>query len=147
MEKDKMFLHNKIIEIKSDILQYGVCFKPRLTEDKEYIQIKECVDIVGIDRISILFFDGCYNWNCGKPCKFCDLHPKEKKERSIRPNVNDIRKYNSIKEWWDFSKDVYFQGIRKSMKEILENIKNKDSKYQDENIIFDKNHIFKIATL
>ena len=28
-----------------------------------FLEIKEFVDIVGLDRISILFYDGCYNWN------------------------------------------------------------------------------------
>ena len=31
------------------------------------------VDLVGLDRISVLFFDGCFNWISGKPCKFCQV--------------------------------------------------------------------------
>lgn len=89
---------------------------------EENFKVKECVDIVGIDRISILFYDGCYNWNCGRPCKFCDLHPKEKGEKSIRPNVNSIKNYKNISKWWQSNKTIYFKGIKKSMQELLNNI-------------------------
>lgn len=86
-------------------------------------RIKDFVDIVGIDRISILFFEGCYNWTCGKACKFCDLHPKEMSENVIRPTINTLKNFNgNIKRWWDSTKEDYFKGIEYSLTKILENI-------------------------
>lgn len=105
------------------IKKYSILdLETQFSDEYHIAKIKEFVDIVGIDRITVLFFDGCYNWNCGKPCKFCDLHPKEKKDYSLRPNVNDIKKYQDVKEWWDKNKIKFFEGIRYGLKQILENI-------------------------
>ena len=103
---------------KYDVLDLQTQF----CDEHHWAKIKEFVDIVGTDRITVLFFDGCYNWNCGKPCKFCDLHPKEKKNYSLRPNVNDIKKYKDVKNWWDKNKIIFFEGIKYGIKQILENV-------------------------
>lgn len=92
--------------------------------NNEYTKIKDYVDIVGIDRISILFFEGCYNWTCGKACKFCDLHPKEIEDKVVKPTINNLKYYNNnVKKWWDDSKEEYFEGIKYSIQKIIDNIK------------------------
>ena len=115
--KEVKEIYGELIK-KYDILN----LKTQFYDENHIAKIKEFVDIVGIDRITVLFFDGCYNWNCGKPCKFCDLHPKEKKDYSLRPNVNDIKKYRDVKNWWDKNKSIFFAGIKYGIKQILENI-------------------------
>lgn len=84
-------------------------------------KIGDYIDIVGIDRVSILFFEGCYNWLSGKPCKFCDLHPKE--EDSIyKPSLNSLKGYEfDVKKWWEASKSNYLKGLEYSLKYIIEN--------------------------
>ena len=91
--------------------------------NNEYTKIKDYVDIVGIDRISILFFEGCYNWTCGKACKFCDLHPKEIKDKVVKPTINNLKHYNNnVEKWWKESKKDYFKGIQYSISKIVNNI-------------------------
>ena len=117
MKEDRLIIIKNGIEIKEIsaemIKKYNVLELETQFRDGHHIaKIKEFIDIVGVDRITVLFFDGCYNWNCGKPCKFCDLHPKEKQDYSFRPNVNDVKKYKDVKEWWDKNKVKFFDGIR-----------------------------------
>lgn len=52
--------------------------------DDEF-SVGDYIDIVGKDRISLLLFEGCYNWICGQQCKFCDLHPKRISEKVNKP--------------------------------------------------------------
>lgn len=82
--------------------------------------VGDFIDIVGVDRISILFFEGCYNWNCGKACKFCDLHPKQKCDAVVKPTTNQLFYYNNnIKAWWEATREKYFAGIKFSLEEVL----------------------------
>lgn len=82
--------------------------------------IGDYIDIVGVDRVSILFFEGCYNWISGKACKFCDLHPKEKDEY-YKPTLNNLKDYNfDVKKWWDASKDEYLKVLTYSLKRVIE---------------------------
>ena len=83
--------------------------------------IGDYIDIVGADRVSILFFEGCYNWISGKACKFCDLHPKEKDEY-YKPTLNNLKDYNfDVKKWWNASKDEYLRSLTYSLKKVIEN--------------------------
>ena len=82
--------------------------------------IGDYIDIVGVDRVSILFFEGCYNWISGKPCKFCDLHPKEKDEY-YKPTLNNLKDYNfDVEKWWNASKDEYLKNLTYSLKRVIE---------------------------
>ncbi|MBE5821484.1 MAG: hypothetical protein E7311_02710 [Clostridiales bacterium] len=85
--------------------------------------IGDYIDIVGIDRISILFFEGCYNWLSGKPCKFCDLHPKEE-DSVFKPSLNSLKNYDfDVNKWWENKKEEYLKGLEYSLKYIIENSK------------------------
>lgn len=127
LKKEKLIIIKQGKEIEdvsvSLIKKYDILESDTPFSDKYHIaKVKEFVDIVGMDRITVLFYDGCYNWNCGKPCKFCDLHPKEKKDYSLRPNVNDVIKYENIDNWWNANKKIFFDGIKYGMDKILRNI-------------------------
>lgn len=88
--------------------------------DDEFL-VRDYVDIVGMDRISLLLFEGCYNWICGKQCKFCDLHPKKVSEKVCKPTLNNLHKYNNVDEWWNSQKDLFFKNTNVALDELLKN--------------------------
>jgi hypothetical protein len=105
----KFVLKNKVLNIPVPIKINGLD-----------TYVGDYIDIVGLDRISILFFEGCYNWNCGKACKFCDLHPKTVNDYVIKPTTNNLKKYdNDVNRWWEATRENYLNGIKYSM-EIIE---------------------------
>lgn len=84
----------------------------------------DITSFVGEDRISILLFDGCWNWNIKKPCLFCDLNPRRKNYRSPIPNLNNLIDFNfDYKKWWDFSKKNYFEKLKYSLKNAFKQAK------------------------
>lgn len=129
LKDKKLLLYNN-----NDLLPIDVDFveKINILNKKTGININgidtvvgDFIDIVGLDRISILFFEGCYNWNCGKACKFCDLHPKRKCDAIIRPTTNRLFYYNNnVKIWWNAIREKYFAGIKFSLEEILKYFNN-----------------------
>ncbi len=90
------------------------------TSDGRLRQIKDYVGIVGLNRITALFYDGCYNWNIGKNCKFCDLHPRREDEEVAIPSMNTLKKYGmSIEKWWNSQKDVFKNNLKYSLGKVL----------------------------
>ena len=82
-------------------------------------KVSDYVDLVGLDRITVLFFDGCFNWISGKPCKFCDLHPREVDEVVIKPTCNCLHKFDfNIENWWNNYKEDYIKGLVYSLKQL-----------------------------
>lgn len=79
------------------------------------------VSMLGTDRLSVVLFDGCWNWNTGCQCKFCDLNPKRKDYKSIVPDLNDLKSFNfDYEAWWKKYKPAYFKGLEKSFKKMYE---------------------------
>lgn len=100
--------HNKIL--KQDIP----------SSDGRHRQIKDYIGIVGLNRVTALFYDGCYNWNIGKNCKFCDLHPRHEDEEIAIPSINTIKKYGmSVEEWWNSQKGVFMSNLKYSLNKVL----------------------------
>ena len=83
--------------------------------------VGDYVDVVGMDRISLLLFEGCYNWICGKQCKFCDLHPKKVSEKVCKPTLNNLYKYDSVDEWWNSQKALFFKNTNLALDKLLKN--------------------------
>ena len=114
-------------EIKIELVEKNSILKEKIPYDiigKNAI-IEDYIDIVGIDRVSILFFEGCYNWLSGSPCKFCDLHPKEE-DSQYRPSLNLLKNYNyNVKEWWESYRDTYLKGLEYSLRRIISSKKLK----------------------
>ena len=79
------------------------------------------VGLVGLDRISIIPFDGCWNWAKGTPCKFCDLHPKRiDAKMTYRPSLNTLCNFDmDVTKWWNNYKDTYFAILNESLKELF----------------------------
>ncbi|MFW6677069.1 radical SAM protein [Lacrimispora sp. AGF001] len=89
------------------------------------INVFDYISLLGMDRISIIPYDGCWNWNLGTPCKFCDLHPKrEIGMTSLRPTLNDLHKCNfDAGVWWNQYAIQYYKCLSASLKCFFENVK------------------------
>ncbi|MEA2097589.1 MAG: radical SAM protein [Patescibacteria group bacterium] len=80
--------------------------------NKNCPKIADFIDFVGLDRMSVIFFDGCWNWNCNKACSFCDLNPKRKNYSSAKPTLNTLSDYDfNIDKWWQYYKKEYLEGL------------------------------------
>ena len=58
--------------------------------NNRYPKIEEFINILGMDRLTVLTFDGCWNWINNNSCKFCDLHPRGKNFVSATPSLNSL---------------------------------------------------------
>lgn len=58
--------------------------------DYKGYKLSEFISVIGLDRISILPFEGCEHWTIGKQCKFCGANPARIKFRKYKPNVYEI---------------------------------------------------------
>lgn len=116
---NKKTIPAKLIKIK----KYQFARLPK-SIDKTQPKLSNFVDIVGQDRLSILTFDGCWNWNSGKPCHFCDLNPKREDYISARPNLNTLVDYEiDVHKWWSDQKKKYLNGIKYSFNYLLKHEK------------------------
>lgn len=124
VKNDEMyFLQNgSIIDIKVKFLRKLKILgeKTPVIVDNKSTFVDDFIDVVGVNRVSILLFEGCYNWICGNPCKFCDLHPKSLSDRVIKPTLNNLHKFdNNIEFWWENSKSNFLLGIKYSLDKIV----------------------------
>ena len=85
---------------------------------KNNFKIGDFISIVGLNRITILFYDGCYNWLCGKNCHFCDLHPKRPEDIVARPTLNNLNIYGSVENWWNKQKNEFINCVTYSLKRV-----------------------------
>ena len=77
------------------------------------------VSLLGADRLSVVIFDGCWNWNMEQQCKFCDLNPKKKNYKSPVPSLNDLKEFNfDHVSWWEYYKVSFLKELNKSFKKI-----------------------------
>lgn len=94
--------------------------------------VGDYIDIVGIDRISILFFEGCYNWLSGKPCKFCDLHSQKEEHITYKPTLNNLKKFDfNVMKWWNNIKKEYLENMTEALNLVL-----KEKNMQHKHIFF-----------
>jgi len=91
--------------------------------DKKYkgYSLEEYVQILGQDRLGILAYEGCYHWNIGVQCRFCDSNPRRDWENQAPLSVNSLADYRTIGLWWQSKKDDYLRGINYTLKYIFEN--------------------------
>lgn len=114
-----LYVDNKKADIIVELVEKNSILNEQLPSGKG--KIGDYIDIVGLDRVSILFFEGCYNWLSGKPCKFCDLHPQKQEHIPYKPTLNNIKQYNfDVREWWNASKEEYLPNLVYSLKRVIE---------------------------
>lgn len=116
-------LDGKKIEIKISLVKKNSILKEIIPNGKgKNICIGDYVDIVGIDRVSILFFEGCYNWIDKRPCKFCDLHPQKQMHIPQKPSLNNFKNYDmNVSKWWENEKKEYLHNLRIALEYFLKN--------------------------
>ena len=87
------------------------------------IPLDEFVNVVGLDRISIIPFDGCEHWIGGEQCQFCGANPERLEFTGIKPNVFEIKtKFDgSYKAWWNHYRDYMCESISRSFEVLLKN--------------------------
>ena len=117
-DKLEIYQDNHKLELKVNLIKEYDVIQQKIDDD---FFVGDYVDVVGIDRISLLLFEGCYNWICGKQCKFCDLHPKRVSEKVCRPTLNNLYKYDSIDKWWNSQKDLFFKNTNLALDKLLKN--------------------------
>lgn len=86
---------------------------------REFV-VGDFLSILGMDRVSMLLFDGCGNWNAGVPCKFCDMHPKPKQQKVSIPTVNEL--YGNCmdtRNWWNQTKETFLDGLCTAYKKVV----------------------------
>jgi hypothetical protein len=85
------------------------------------IPLDEFVNVVGLDRISIIPFDSCEHWVHGEQCQFCGANPRRMGFTGIKPNVFEIKnKFNGDhKAWWNHHRDYMRKSVSKSFEALL----------------------------
>lgn len=85
------------------------------------IPLDEFVNVVGLDRISIIPFDSCEHWVVGEQCQFCGANPERTGFTGIKPNVFEIKnKFNGdYKAWWNHYRDYMCENVSRSFEDLL----------------------------
>jgi hypothetical protein len=85
------------------------------------VSLDEFVSVVGLDKVSIIPYDGCENWVYGEECKFCGANPKRMGFTGIKPNVFEIKNKFSgdCKSWWNYYRDYMCRNVSRSFEALL----------------------------
>ena len=114
---------NRKLDVHVEMVKKNLILEKKLPEKilNNGSKIDDYIQLIGIDRIGILFFEGCYNWMVGKPCKFCNLPHSDEYHKYI-PNLNNLQKEEfNITQWWNKYKKDYLIGLRYSLQEFIRN--------------------------
>ena len=121
-DKLEIYQDNQKLKLNASLIKEYDVLGQKIDDD---FLVEDYVDVVGMDRISLLLFEGCYNWICGKQCKFCDLHPKKVSEKVCKPTLNNLYKYDSVDEWWNTQKELFFKNTNLALNKLIKNTKLK----------------------
>jgi hypothetical protein len=100
--------------------QYSNLKIPKGRPSHEGAPLESFVQIIGLDRIGVLAFEGCIHWNNKCACLFCDSNPKRKGEKVFIPSLNSLNDFeNNVDKWWDYHKLAYLDGIEYSFKKLV----------------------------
>lgn len=85
------------------------------------IPLDEFVSVVGLDKISIIPYDGCENWMVGEQCQFCGANPDRMKFAGIKPNIFEIKtKFSGdYRRWWSHYRNYMRENIVRSLETLL----------------------------
>ncbi len=114
--------NGETVDIKLSLVKNNKVLLEKIPKDisNKGFKIGDYISVVGLNRITILLYDGCFNWLCGKNCKFCDLHPVRKNELVARPTVNDLYKFKDVEDWWNSQKEEYINCLKFCLKRVVE---------------------------
>jgi len=88
-------------------------------ETYKNLRLNEFVSIVGVDRVSIIPFDGCEHWFTGRPCKFCGGNPSRLGFNDNKPNIGQVNKIGVYEHWWNINSNFVKKHIAKSLERML----------------------------
>jgi len=90
---------------------------------KEYkgVLLDEFVSVVGLDKVSIIPYDGCENWVYKEECQFCGANPERMGFIGIKPNVFEINnKFNgNYQAWWNRYRAYMCENVSKGFEALL----------------------------
>lgn len=127
-EELQLFYRDKLVDVECYLVKYNPMLNKKIPNEisKRGFTIGDYVSVVGLDRVTILFYDGCFNWLTCKNCKFCDLHPVRESDVVARPTINDLYKYDSIASWWRSQREEYIKCVKYSLKMVLDTFENEN---------------------
>ena len=78
--------------------------------------------IVGLDRVTVIPYDGCFHWMDGKPCCFCGGNPTRLGFDGAKPNLFEAEGTcnRNYKKWWAEKREKTIERVRTSMQALLE---------------------------
>lgn len=84
------------------------------------LKVSQFVQVLGMDRVAIMGYDGCDEWYKKKQCLFCDSNPSRKGECSGRPSLNTLHTdfENNISKWLVTYKQ-YIKNSKEAFSEFL----------------------------
>lgn len=82
-------------------------------------------EVIGLDRICILGYEGCSGWLHGTQCLFCDSNPRKPSEKSVLPSLNILRReFNgNIDKWLTNSAASYFTPLADSLVKLIQQVR------------------------
>lgn len=107
-------------ELNVSLVKENKLLQQEIPNSSKNRKIKDFVDIVGLNRVAALPYDGCYNWNNGQNCKFCDLHPRREDEDLAIPSINALNKYGmNVEYWWNSQKGEFLKSLGYSLETVF----------------------------
>lgn len=128
IQNDTLFLFDKtsqkIIPVGVDMVKNRDYYKTRIPAaiDVKRPRLEDFIQVVGMDRIGVLAYEGCWHWITSKACEFCDANPKREGDISAMPSLNTLKDFKFDQdEWWNRLGPSYLRGIEYAFKYLLEN--------------------------
>lgn len=120
--RNKKFI---ILDKKSrKVLPVNIHLVPLLNYSKRedgQVAMDEFVNTVGLDKITIIPFDGCENWIYGEQCTFCGANPSRTKSTGVKLSITNLKgKFNNnYRDWWNNKRIYMKKNVTKSFKSLI----------------------------
>jgi len=83
------------------------------------VHLDDFVSVMGVDRVGVLTFDGCEEWNKGLPCHFCGANPNRLGYCQDKPNLGQLSRFPDYDSWWKSNEDFFLEGVSIAIQEIV----------------------------
>jgi hypothetical protein len=121
----------KVFDLNVSLIKENPILSECFSVNNEKWKVNDFIQIVGLNRISIMPYDGCIHWNKKQPCKFCDSNPKKSDYKSPVPSLNNLQNFESSDIWWEYYKKEYSTGLCLAYSKLTKNLdKNQTYHFQ-----------------
>ncbi len=120
-DKDGLKLRLKNNEFLEDIDVGFVPLKEYYFQKCDGVPLHKYLSFVGLDRMSIVPYDGCSEFLHGSQCRFCGANPKRLKQNDgSRPQVFEIKSRfgGKLEEWWQSYKERFRDGLIAALQKL-----------------------------